>query len=183
VSGQLIVIRCGKFNKPRQVPIHLSTAKARHEYSQHRDRLCTRPRCASFFASSRGGRLSRSRAHAAFARLHTSSLTGCSGGFDDLSLQARLELVEEAAAACASPTTLAVSATATVAPSVAAPAPTLIRPASGGTLVFGGGQDTQSFNIILFPKSLCTSNSLIYKHALQAQRDGTDIEGPLARLS
>jgi integrase/recombinase XerD len=28
LTAQLIVIRCGKFSKPRQVPIHLSTAKA-----------------------------------------------------------------------------------------------------------------------------------------------------------
>jgi integrase/recombinase XerD len=69
LTTQLIVVRCGKFNKPRQVPIHLSTAKALHAYSQLRDRLCPRPKCASFFVSSRRGRLSRSTVHAAFARL------------------------------------------------------------------------------------------------------------------
>ena len=67
--GQLIDVRCGKFNKPRQVPVHLSTVEALHAYSQQRDRLCPRPKCASFFVSSRGGRISRSRVHAAFARL------------------------------------------------------------------------------------------------------------------
>lgn len=69
LSGQLIIVRCGKFNKPRQVPIHLSTVKALDAYCQRRDRLCSRPKCASFFVSSRGGRLSRSVVHAAFARL------------------------------------------------------------------------------------------------------------------
>jgi integrase len=69
LTTQLIVIRCGKFNKPRQVPIHLRTVEALHAYSKQRDRLCPRPRCASFFVSSRGGRLSRSSVHAAFARL------------------------------------------------------------------------------------------------------------------
>jgi integrase/recombinase XerD len=69
LTGQLVVIRCGKFNKPRQVPLHLSTVDTLHAYSQQRDRLCPRPKCASFFVSSRGGRISRSRVHAAFARL------------------------------------------------------------------------------------------------------------------
>jgi integrase/recombinase XerD len=69
LTGQLIVIRCGKFNKPRQVPIHLSTAEALDAYCQLRDRVCPRPNCASFFVSSRRGRLSRSSVHAAFARL------------------------------------------------------------------------------------------------------------------
>ena len=69
LTGHLIVVRCGKFNKPRQVPVHLSTVEALHAYSQERDRLCPRPKCASFFVSSRGGRISRSRVHAAFARL------------------------------------------------------------------------------------------------------------------
>jgi len=69
LSGQQMVIRCGKFNKPRQVPIHLSTVEALHAYSQLRDRLCRHPKCASFFVSSRGGRLSQSRVQAAFASL------------------------------------------------------------------------------------------------------------------
>jgi len=69
LTTQLIVIRCGKFNKPRQVPIHPSTTRALRAYSQLRDRLCPRPKCASFFVSSRRGRLSQSRVHAAFARL------------------------------------------------------------------------------------------------------------------
>lgn len=69
VTGQLVVIRHGKFNKARQVPLHLSTVEALQAYSQLRDRLCARPRSASFFLSSRGGRVSRSRVHAAFADL------------------------------------------------------------------------------------------------------------------
>jgi ABC-type transport system substrate-binding protein len=52
-------------------------------------------------------------------------------------------------------------------------------PASGGTLVFGGGQDTQSFNIILFPKSMCTCNSLIYSTLFKLNATGTDVEGDL----
>ncbi len=69
LTGQLIVVRCGKFNKPRQVPLHLSTVEALHAYSHQRNRLYPRQKCASFFVSSRGGRLSRSRVHAAFAHL------------------------------------------------------------------------------------------------------------------
>jgi integrase/recombinase XerD len=80
LTGQLVVIRCGKFNKPRQVPIHLSTAEALHAYSQRRDRLCPRPKCASFFVSSRGGRISRSRVHAAFARLRDQTGLGMAHG-------------------------------------------------------------------------------------------------------
>lgn len=80
LTGQLIAVRCGKFNKPRQVPIQLSTAKALDAYSQVRDRLCPRPKCASFFVSSRGGRLSRSTVHAAFARLRDQTGPGTAHG-------------------------------------------------------------------------------------------------------
>ena len=76
LTGQLIVVRCGKFNKPRQVPVHLSTVEALQAYSQQRDRLCPRPKCASFFVSSRGGRVSRSRVHAAFALLRVQTGLG-----------------------------------------------------------------------------------------------------------
>jgi integrase/recombinase XerD len=80
LTSQLIVIRCGKFNKPRQVPIQLSTAKALDAYCQLRDRLCPRPKCASFFVSSRRGRLSQSRVHAAFARLRDQTGLGTTHG-------------------------------------------------------------------------------------------------------
>src|SRR5260370_41515721 len=57
LATQLIVIRCGKFSNPRQVPIHPSTTKALRAYRQLQDRACPRPTCTSFFVSSRGGRL------------------------------------------------------------------------------------------------------------------------------
>jgi peptide/nickel transport system substrate-binding protein len=55
----------------------------------------------------------------------------------------------------------------------------VLKAASGGTLVFGGGQDAQSFNIILFPKSMCTCNSLISSTLFKLNATGTDVEGDL----
>jgi ABC-type transport system substrate-binding protein len=85
-----------------------------------------------------------------------------------------------AAVACSAPAPLPVTPAATSgASAVAAPAPTVMKAASGGTLVFGGGQDTQSFNIILFPKSMCSCNSLIYSTLFKLNATGTDVEGDL----
>ncbi len=62
-------IRKTKFDKTRQVPLHPSTVKALADYARRRDRLCRRPRDASFFISTAGTRLLYCNAHLAWLDL------------------------------------------------------------------------------------------------------------------
>jgi integrase len=66
-----LVIREAKFGKHRQLPLHPSTVAALRDYAATRDRLCTWPRGASFFVSTRGTRLIYHNVRTAFAELLT----------------------------------------------------------------------------------------------------------------
>jgi integrase/recombinase XerD len=68
VSGQLLVVRCGKNTRSRLVPIHVTTAMALARYGRRRDQLCSRPKSCGFFVTTRGDRLSRSSIQHAFIR-------------------------------------------------------------------------------------------------------------------
>jgi integrase len=64
-----LFVRFGKNGRSRHVPIHPTTVVALSAYAKRRDRLCPRPATASFFISSRGGRLAHSSMQAVFADL------------------------------------------------------------------------------------------------------------------
>lgn len=51
-------VRKTKFRKDRLVPVHATTLAALHRYSSFRDGVFPRPKCAAFFLSLRGNRLS-----------------------------------------------------------------------------------------------------------------------------
>ncbi|PQP17961.1 hypothetical protein C5613_33295 [Rhodococcus opacus] len=53
----VLAIRYSKFNKSREVPLHVSTAEALEAYAAVRDRLCPQPKASSFFVSTLGTRL------------------------------------------------------------------------------------------------------------------------------
>jgi integrase/recombinase XerD len=53
----VLAIRYSKFNKSRELPLHVSTAEALEAYAAVRDRLCPRPKAPSFFVSTLGTRL------------------------------------------------------------------------------------------------------------------------------
>jgi integrase/recombinase XerD len=64
-----LLVRCGKNGRSRHVPIHPTTVAALAAYATRRDRLCAHPTTASFFVSSRGGRLAKSSVQGVFAAL------------------------------------------------------------------------------------------------------------------
>ncbi len=51
---RLLNVRQSKFNKSRLLPLHPSTSDALATYTQERDRLCPKPKAASFFVSAAG---------------------------------------------------------------------------------------------------------------------------------
>lgn len=69
LEAGLIRIRETKFNKSRQLPLHITTVMALKEYVQQRERLGSRPRVPSFFVSTRGTRLIAGRVSYVFAQL------------------------------------------------------------------------------------------------------------------
>jgi integrase/recombinase XerD len=66
---RLLRIIDSKFGKSREVALHESAMEAMNAYRQLRDRLCPRPSCEAFFASTAGTRLFASCVHRVFARL------------------------------------------------------------------------------------------------------------------
>jgi integrase/recombinase XerD len=64
-----LTIRDSKYNKSREVPLHPSTLDALGDYAQLRDRLCPRPKTASFLESAAGTRLVYNTVQTTFARL------------------------------------------------------------------------------------------------------------------
>lgn len=65
----VLVIRYTKFNKSRELPLHASTVEALKAYAAVRDRLCPRPKAASFFVSTVGERLVYVTVQQAFSRI------------------------------------------------------------------------------------------------------------------
>ena len=61
LDDAVITIRHAKFDRPRIVPLHPTSAVALRLYATQRDRLCPRPRIETFFVSSRGTPLNRSQ--------------------------------------------------------------------------------------------------------------------------
>lgn len=59
----LLIIRRGKGNKSRLVPLHSSTAKALEDYGSRRDKIFPQPLCPSFFVSEKGTRLLHCTVH------------------------------------------------------------------------------------------------------------------------
>ena len=57
LARRLLTVRQTKFNKSRLLPLHPSTSDALAAYTQERDRLCPKPKAASFFVSAAGTRL------------------------------------------------------------------------------------------------------------------------------
>ena len=57
LARRLLTVRHTKFNKSRLLPLHPSTSDALATYTQERDRLCPKPKAASFFGSTAGTRL------------------------------------------------------------------------------------------------------------------------------
>jgi integrase len=69
LAARLLVVRCSKNGKSRQLPLHPTTVAALQDYVQRRDRLCSRPKSPSFFVTLRGNRPSPRAFLAAFTRL------------------------------------------------------------------------------------------------------------------
>jgi len=65
----LLTIRQGKYGKARQLPLHVSTLAALRDYAQLRQRLCPRPKAATFLVSSTGTRVLRDNVCTVFALL------------------------------------------------------------------------------------------------------------------
>jgi integrase/recombinase XerD len=61
LDDAVITIQHAKFDRPRIVPLHPTSAVALRLYATQRDRLCPRPRIETFFVSSRGTPLNRSQ--------------------------------------------------------------------------------------------------------------------------
>jgi integrase len=57
LADGVLVIRYSKFNKSRELPLHVSTVEALKAYTDVRDRLCRKPKAASFFVSTVKDRL------------------------------------------------------------------------------------------------------------------------------
>lgn len=57
VDDGILAIRYSKFNKSRELPLHASTVEALKADAAVRDRLCPRPKAASFLVSTVGKRL------------------------------------------------------------------------------------------------------------------------------
>jgi integrase/recombinase XerD len=71
LAGRLLVVARTKFDNPRQVPIHETTAAALRRYCQIRDQRWPRPTTPSFFVSARGARLGEATVHDNFRVLAT----------------------------------------------------------------------------------------------------------------
>jgi integrase len=65
----LVRVLDSKFNKSREVPLHLSAVDALRRFAQLRDRLCPEPGSEAFFLSTTGSRLCSSRVRSTFRRL------------------------------------------------------------------------------------------------------------------
>jgi integrase/recombinase XerD len=65
----VLSVRRAKFHKPRQLPLHASTAAALGDYATRRDRLCPLPHTPALFVSSTGARLSASTVSQTFRDL------------------------------------------------------------------------------------------------------------------
>lgn len=77
----LLLVSSGKNGRSRHVPVHATTAKALSAYATLRDQLCPQPASASFFVSTRGGRLPDSSVQYVFANLRrTTGLDECGRG-------------------------------------------------------------------------------------------------------
>lgn len=57
LQGQVLQVRCSKFDKSRQVPIHPSTVVALNRYASERDRVFRPPTSSYFFVSAKGSAL------------------------------------------------------------------------------------------------------------------------------
>jgi integrase len=65
----LLVIRKTKFDKSREVPLHVSTVEALDRYRRDRERLAPRRSSSSFFISTVGSRLIYQNVHETFLKL------------------------------------------------------------------------------------------------------------------
>jgi integrase/recombinase XerD len=66
LPGRLLVVRSGKNEKSRRVPLHPSTTAALADYAGRRDQRCRRPRSSKFLTGDRGARLSPSTLNSDF---------------------------------------------------------------------------------------------------------------------
>jgi integrase/recombinase XerD len=65
----VLAVRCSKFGKDRQVPLHPTTAGALNRYTHRRDELCPHPSAPAFFLSGAGTRLNHTNTSKTFTRL------------------------------------------------------------------------------------------------------------------
>lgn len=65
----LLVVRHGKFDKSREIPLHSSVQAALRDYARRRDRIFPHAKSPAFFVSSAGTRLFYSDVQYVFARL------------------------------------------------------------------------------------------------------------------
>jgi integrase len=65
----VLTIRCGKFGKSREVPLHPSAQAALRAYERERDRVIPRPTCLACFLSGKGTRLIRQNVNVTFWRV------------------------------------------------------------------------------------------------------------------
>jgi integrase len=75
-SAGLLVIRHGKFDKSRQIPLHPTVQIALREYARRRDQVFPHPKSPAFFVSSAGTRLIPRNVHHNFARLIARAAVG-----------------------------------------------------------------------------------------------------------
>ena len=69
LAAGMLVVRCSKFGKDRQVPLHPTTASALNRYTRRRDELCPQPSVPAFFLSGAGTRLNHTNTSKTFTRL------------------------------------------------------------------------------------------------------------------
>jgi integrase/recombinase XerD len=66
-SEGVLTIRCTKFGKSREVPIHVTSQAVLRAYEQERNRIFPRPKSPAFFLSTNGTRLLRQNVSLIFA--------------------------------------------------------------------------------------------------------------------
>lgn len=54
----VITVRCGKFNRSRLIPVHVTATSRLNAYARRRDQLCPRPKTENFFVTHTGRRMS-----------------------------------------------------------------------------------------------------------------------------
>ena len=69
LASGVLTVRCGKFGRPRYIPVHESTRQVLSRYADRRDHLCPHATSPGFFLSERGTRIRDYTLRRTFAKL------------------------------------------------------------------------------------------------------------------